>query len=66
MRTHVFILAVWFQRERVKALLCVTIMRLVLRSMMKSEAENDMEAETLVTATVVRVFAVMRNLLGVS
>jgi hypothetical protein len=51
-------LAVWFQRD---------IIGRVLRSMVKSEAENDMVAVSLRTnglATMVRVFVVIRNLLG--
>jgi hypothetical protein len=40
--THVFF-TVWFQRECGKALLSVAIMGHVLRSMVKSVAENDME-----------------------
>jgi hypothetical protein len=40
-----FFLAVWFQRERGEALLSVAIMRHILRSMVKSKAENDMVAE---------------------
>jgi hypothetical protein len=51
-----------FRRERRKALLSVTIMR--LRSMVKSEAENIMEAETSRVVMVVRVFTAVRNWLG--
>jgi hypothetical protein len=40
-----FFLTVWFQRELGEALLSVAIMSHVLRFMVKSEAENDMEAE---------------------
>jgi hypothetical protein len=43
-------LAVEFQRERGEALLSVAIMGHVLRSMVKSGAENDMEAEFLMTS----------------
>jgi hypothetical protein len=50
MRTHVF-LTVWFQREHCKALLSVAIMGHVLRSMVKSTAENDMEVEFLRTSS---------------
>jgi hypothetical protein len=46
-QTHPFFLTVWFQRERCEDLLYVAIMGHVLRSMVKSEAENDMEAEFL-------------------
>jgi hypothetical protein len=45
-----FLLTVWFQRERCEALLSVTIMGHVIRSMLKSEAENDMEAEFVRTS----------------
>jgi hypothetical protein len=45
-RTHVFILVVWFQRERDEALMSVAIMGHVLWSMVKSEVENDIEAES--------------------
>jgi hypothetical protein len=45
-----FFLTVWFQRERGKALPSVTIMGHVLRSMMKLDAENDMETEFLMTS----------------
>jgi hypothetical protein len=55
-RTHVFFLTVWFQRERGEALLSVAIKWHVLRSMMKSEAESLLY---------VRVFVAMRNLLYV-
>jgi hypothetical protein len=46
LRTRVFSdrLVVWFQREHCEALLSVAIMG-QLRSMVKSEAENVMEAE---------------------
>jgi hypothetical protein len=47
--THVF-LTVWFQRERGKDLLSVAIMEPILRSMVKSDAENDMETEFLMTS----------------
>jgi hypothetical protein len=47
--THVF-LTVWFQRERGKALLSFAVMGHVLRSLVKSEAVNDMEAEFLMTS----------------
>jgi hypothetical protein len=40
-----FFLVVWFQRERDEALLSVAIMGHVLRSMVKPEAKNDVEAE---------------------
>jgi hypothetical protein len=46
-RTRPFFLTILFQRERCKALLSVTIMGHMLRSMVKSEAENDTEAEFL-------------------
>jgi hypothetical protein len=49
--THVLFLTVWFQRERSKALLSVAIMGLVLWSMVKSDAENDMETEFLMTTS---------------
>jgi hypothetical protein len=45
-----FFLAVWFQRERGETLLPVAIMRHILRSMVKSEAENDMKVEFLSTS----------------
>jgi hypothetical protein len=45
-----FFLTVWFERERDKALLSVAIMGHVLQSMVKLEAENDMEAEFLMTS----------------
>jgi hypothetical protein len=48
-RTHVF-LTVWFQREHGEALLSVATMGHVLRSMVKLEMENDMEAEFLMTS----------------
>jgi hypothetical protein len=38
-----FFLAIWFQRERGEALLSVTIMGHILWSIVKAEAENDME-----------------------
>jgi hypothetical protein len=41
---------VWFQRERGEALLFVAIMGHVLRSMVKAEMENDMEAKFLMTS----------------
>jgi hypothetical protein len=44
-----FFLTVWFQRERAEALLSIAILGLVLRSMVKSEAENNMKAEFLKT-----------------
>jgi hypothetical protein len=44
-----FFLAVWFQRERGEALLSVIIMEHVLQSMVKSGAENSVEAEFLRT-----------------
>jgi hypothetical protein len=50
MHTHVFFLTVWFQREHDEALLSVAIMRRVLRSMVKLEAENDTKAESLRTS----------------
>jgi hypothetical protein len=62
--THIFTLAARFQRERDEALLSVSIMRDVLLSMVKSEAENDMEAEFLMTSNGGQVFMAMRNLLG--
>jgi hypothetical protein len=45
-----FLQTVRFQRERCEALLSVAIMGHVLWSMLKSEAENDMEAEFLRTS----------------
>jgi hypothetical protein len=45
-----FLLTVRFQRERCEALLSIAIMGHVLRSMLKSELENDMEAEFLRTS----------------
>jgi hypothetical protein len=39
----IFFLTVWFQRKRGEALLYVAIMGQVLRSMVKSDEENDME-----------------------
>jgi hypothetical protein len=39
-----FFLAIWFQTERDEALLSVAIMGHVLRYMVKSEAQNDIEA----------------------
>jgi hypothetical protein len=47
--THVF-LTVWFQKERVEDLLSVAIMEHVLGSMVKSDMENDMETEFLMTS----------------
>jgi hypothetical protein len=44
-----FFLTVWFQREHDEVILFVAIMGHVLRSMVKSEADNDMEAEFLMT-----------------
>jgi hypothetical protein len=46
--THVFS-DVWFQREREEALLSSAITGLVLRSVVKSEAKNDMEDDFLRT-----------------
>jgi hypothetical protein len=48
--TPIFCLTIWFQMERGKALLSVAIIGHVLRSMVKSEVENDMEAEFLMTS----------------
>jgi hypothetical protein len=45
-----FLLERWFQRECGKALLSVAIMGHVLRSMVKLEADNDMEAEFLMNS----------------
>jgi hypothetical protein len=45
-----FFSAVWFQRERGKALLSIAIIGHVLRSMVKSDAKNDMETEFLMTS----------------
>jgi hypothetical protein len=45
-----FFLTVWFQREHGEDLLFFAIMEHVLRSMVKSEAENDMEAEFMMTS----------------
>jgi hypothetical protein len=45
-----FFLTIWFQRERGEALLSFAIMGNVLRSMVKSETENDIEAEFLITS----------------
>jgi hypothetical protein len=64
MCTHVFTLAVWFEREHGKSLLSIAMKKHVLRSMVKSEAENDMEAEFLMTSNGGQVFVAMRNLLG--
>jgi hypothetical protein len=50
MRTHVF-LAIWFQKEHCEALFSVSIMGYVLWSMVKSKAENSMEAEFLRTSS---------------
>jgi hypothetical protein len=49
--THVFFLTIWFQRERGEALLSVAILRLVLRSMLKSEVKNYIKAESLRTSS---------------
>jgi hypothetical protein len=46
----IFFLTVWFQRERGEALLSVATVGHVLRSMVKLEAENDMEAEFPMTS----------------
>jgi hypothetical protein len=43
-------LTVWFQKERVEDLLSVAIMEHVLGSMVKSDMENDMETEFLMTS----------------
>jgi hypothetical protein len=43
-------MTVWFQSERDAALLSLAIMEHVLRSMVKTEAENDIEAEFLMTS----------------
>jgi hypothetical protein len=61
--THVFTLAVRFQ-ERGEALISVSIMRHVLRSMVKSEPENGMETKFLMTSNGGQVFVAMWNLLG--
>jgi hypothetical protein len=45
-----FFLTVWFQREHAEALLSVAIMVHVLLSMVKSDADNDMEIEFLMTS----------------
>jgi hypothetical protein len=45
-----FFLTVWFQRECDEALLSVATMIHVLRSMVKSETEIDMEAEFLMAS----------------
>jgi hypothetical protein len=58
-RTNVFFI-VWFQKGA--ALLSVAIMR--QRSMVTSEADNFMKAETRGLVTVVQVFAAVRNWLG--
>jgi hypothetical protein len=47
-----------------KTLQSVAIMGHVLRSIVNSEAENDMEAEFLMTSNGGQVFVAMRNLLG--
>jgi hypothetical protein len=46
---HIFLI-VWFQGERAETLFFVTIMGHVLRSMVNTGAENDMEAEFLMTS----------------
>jgi D-ribose pyranose/furanose isomerase RbsD len=58
-RTHVFTLAVWLQRERFEALLAVIIMEHVFRSVVL--AENDMEVEICGLAMVTRVLVTRRN-----
>jgi hypothetical protein len=45
-----FFQTVWFQRECGEALLSVATIEHVLRSMVKSDAENDMEIEFLLTS----------------
>jgi hypothetical protein len=44
-------LSVWFQRKRDDALLPVAIMGHVLRAMVKSDMENDMKTEFLMTSS---------------
>jgi hypothetical protein len=44
-------LTIWFLREREEALFSVAIMGHVLRSMVKSEAKNDMEGDFLRTSS---------------
>jgi hypothetical protein len=46
----IFFLTVWFERERGKALLSTAIMGHVLRSVVKSDAENDMEIKFPMTS----------------
>jgi hypothetical protein len=46
--THVFS-DIWFQWESGEAILSVSIMGHVSRSMVKSDTENDMETEFLMT-----------------
>jgi hypothetical protein len=45
-----FFLTVWFQREHDEALLSVAIMVHILLSMVKSDADNDMEIEFPMTS----------------
>jgi hypothetical protein len=61
-----FLLTVWSQSERGEALLLlsVAIMGHVVWSMVKSEAENDMEAKFLMTSNGGSSLVAMRNMLG--
>jgi hypothetical protein len=52
-----------FERKRGEALLSVAIMGHVLRSMVKSEAENDIESGFLMPSCGGQVFVTMKNLL---
>jgi hypothetical protein len=49
-RAHPCFLTIWFRWERGEALFSVAIMGHVLRSTVKSDAENDMETEFLMTS----------------
>jgi hypothetical protein len=51
MRAHVF-LTNWFQREHDEDLMSFAIMGHVLRSMVNSDAENDMETKFLMTSNI--------------
>jgi hypothetical protein len=57
--TPIFFPTVWFRRERREALLSVAIM--IQCSMVKSEAENVMEAKIRRLVVVVGVFAAVKN-----